>query len=89
MPCDNLEGSDGVGGGREVQEGGDIGILWLIRVVIWQKPTQYCKASILPLIINLKRRTNKKIALLICQAKEDTAGSYLSKLCLNPGELKK
>ena len=22
--CDNLEGQDGVGGGREVQEGGDI-----------------------------------------------------------------
>ena len=60
MPCDNLEGSDGVGGGREVQEGGHIGILWLIHVVIWQKPTQYCKASILPLIINLKRRTNKQ-----------------------------
>ena len=39
MPCDNLEGSDGVGGGREVQEGGDIGIQWSIHVVIWQKPT--------------------------------------------------
>ena len=25
--CDNLEGWDGVGGGREVQEGGDIGTL--------------------------------------------------------------
>ena len=24
MLCDNLEGCDGVGGGREVQEGGDI-----------------------------------------------------------------
>ena len=24
--CDNLEGWDGVGGGREVQEGGDIRI---------------------------------------------------------------
>ena len=27
MLCDNLEGWDGVGGGREVQEGGDISIL--------------------------------------------------------------
>ena len=27
MLCDNLEGWDGVGGGREVQEGGDICIL--------------------------------------------------------------
>ena len=26
MLCDNLEGWDGVGGGREVQEGGDISI---------------------------------------------------------------
>ena len=24
MLCDNLEGCDGVGGGREIQEGGDI-----------------------------------------------------------------
>ena len=24
MVCDNLEGSDGVGFGREIQEGGDI-----------------------------------------------------------------
>ena len=24
MLCDNTEGKDGVGGGREVQEGGDI-----------------------------------------------------------------
>ena len=27
MLCDNLERCDGVGGGREVQEGGDICIL--------------------------------------------------------------
>ena len=26
MLCDDLEGWDGVGGGREVQEGGDIGM---------------------------------------------------------------
>ena len=26
MFCDNLEGWDGVGEGREVQEGGDLGI---------------------------------------------------------------
>ena len=26
MLCDNLEGWDGVGGGKEVQEGGDIQI---------------------------------------------------------------
>ena len=27
MLCDELEGWDGVGGGREVQEGGDTGML--------------------------------------------------------------
>ena len=41
-------GWDGVGGGRKVLEGGDT-YLWLIHVVVWQKPTQYCKAIILQL----------------------------------------
>ena len=27
MLCDNLEGRDGVGGGKEVQEGGDMCVL--------------------------------------------------------------
>ena len=35
--------------GREVQEGEDICILWLIHVDVWQKPTQYCKVIILQL----------------------------------------
>ena len=40
MLCNYLQGWDGIGGGREVQEGGDIYIyLWLVHVVIWQKPT--------------------------------------------------
>ena len=45
--CDNLE--DEVGGGREVQQGGDICILWLIHVTVWQKPIQCQKAVILQL----------------------------------------
>ena len=36
-------------GRREIQEGGDI---WLIHGDIWQKPKQYCKATILQLKIN-------------------------------------
>ena len=28
--------------------------LWLIHVDVWQKPTQFCKAIILQLKINLK-----------------------------------
>ena len=42
---DNLEGWDRVGDGREVQEGGKISIF---VVSIRQRPTQYCKAIILP-----------------------------------------
>ena len=55
MLCDNLEGWDKVGGGREVQKGGDIYNLWLIHVDVWQKPTQHCKAIILQLKINVKK----------------------------------
>ena len=53
MLCDNLEGWDGVGGGREVYEGGSYVYLWLIHVDVWQKPTRYCKAIILQLKINI------------------------------------
>ena len=53
MLCDNLEGRDGVGGGREAQEGGYYVYLWLIHVDGWQKPTQYSKA------ITLQLKTNK------------------------------
>ena len=42
----NLEGWDGVGDGREVQEGGTYVSLWLILVDVRQKLVQYCKASI-------------------------------------------
>ena len=45
-------------GGREAQEGGDIPILWLIHVDIWQKETQYYKAIILQLKINKFKKRN-------------------------------
>ena len=57
--CESLEGWDGVGGGRELQEGGDLCILWLIHVDVRQKPTQHCKAIILQLKINKKRIDGK------------------------------
>ena len=44
MLCDDLEGWDGVGGGREVQEGGDYVYLRLTHVDGWQKLIQYSKA---------------------------------------------
>ena len=48
--CENLEECDGVEGGREFQEGGNIYVsLWLIYADIWQKPMQHRKAIILQL----------------------------------------
>ena len=49
MLWDNLEGWDGDGGGRKVQDGGTHVHLWLIYVDVWQKPPQYCKVIILQL----------------------------------------
>ena len=52
----NLEGSDGVGGGREYV------YAWLINVDVWQKPTQYCKAIILQSKTEKIQQSNKKWA---------------------------
>ena len=43
--CDNLEG-------REPKREGIYVYLWMIHIVVWQKPTQYCKAVIFQLKIN-------------------------------------
>ena len=53
--CDNLEAWDGVGGEKEVQEGKDICIPMADSCNVWQKLTQYYKAIILQLKINLKK----------------------------------
>ena len=50
--CDNLEGWDGVAGGREIQEGGDICMPMTDSCWIMQKPMQYCKTILLQLKIN-------------------------------------
>ena len=48
MLCDDLEGWDGrAESRREVQEGRNIYILWLVHIVVWQKPTQYYTVIIL------------------------------------------
>ena len=44
---DNLEGQDGVGGGKEVQEGGDIQIPMADSCWCTAQPIQCCKAIIL------------------------------------------
>ena len=44
-------------GGRFKREGTYV-YLWLIHVGAWQKPTQYCKAIILQLKIDKKKKKN-------------------------------
>ena len=56
--CNNLEGWQGVGGGRGVEEGGAYVYhvcLRQINVDAWNKPMQYCKAIFLQLNINFKK----------------------------------
>ena len=58
MLCDILEGWDQEGG-REVQEGGYMGIyvcIWLIHFVVPQKLTQHCEAIILHKDVLRKKR---------------------------------
>ena len=46
MLCDDLDGWDGVGAGREVQEGGDIGV-HIADSLHCTAETQHCKTIIL------------------------------------------
>ena len=59
MLCDNLEGWDGWEVAESFKKEGTYVYLWLFHVNVWQKPTQYCKAIILQLKINLKRQKIK------------------------------
>ena len=47
-------------GGRFKTEGIYV-CLWLIHIVVWQKPTQHCKAIILQLKINLKNHFPRNV----------------------------
>ena len=51
--------------GRRFKKEGTYVYLWLIHVDVWQKPTQYCKASILQLKINKLREEKKAMGLVI------------------------
>ena len=64
MLCDNLEEWDGVGGRREIQEGGDILYLWLIHVDVRWRLTQYCKAIIFQLKVNFKKFSINSMSIL-------------------------
>ena len=57
MLCDDLEGEDG--SGREVQKGGDIRI-FMCDSRCCMAETQYCRAIILQLKINLQKTVDWK-----------------------------
>ena len=52
--CNNLDGWEGVGVGGRLKREGTYVYLWLIHVVLRQKPTQYCKATTFQLKIKFK-----------------------------------
>ena len=57
MLCEDLEGWDRGVGGRFTREGIHV-YLWLIHIVVQQKPTQHCKVITLQLKINFLKREN-------------------------------
>ena len=67
----NPDGWDGVGDRREVQEGGGVCTPLAESGSVWQKPTQYCKATILQLKIILKNDSvcehDLRLHLVICR----------------------
>ena len=72
--CDNLEGWDGVGS-RFTREGTYV-YLRLIHVDIWQKQTQYCKAIVLQLKINLRNKMKSTLKKPHGASPSHSAGLY-------------
>ena len=69
MLCDHLEGWVREGG-RETQEGGDMGIyvyVWLIHFVIKQKLTHNCRTIILQKDVKKKKRQRAKLKAIVEQ----------------------
>ena len=62
MLRDNLERWDVVRVLERFKREGSYICLWLTHVVVWQKPTQYCKAINLQLKINNNKSTKKEIS---------------------------
>ena len=65
MLCENLDRWEGVGGGGIFKGEGTYVYLWPIHVDVWQKPTQYCKATILRLKINLKKDEREILEVMV------------------------
>ena len=59
--CDDREGWDGAQVGGSFKTEGVYVYLWLIYVVVWQKPTQHCKAITLQL--KLKKNSSWSLGL--------------------------
>ena len=60
--CDKLEGWDGWEMGGRFKREGTCVYLWLIRVDVRQKPTQYCKAIMLQLYYSaIKKKTFESV----------------------------
>ena len=53
--------------------------LWLLHIVVWQKPTQYCKAIILQLKIDVKKTVeeNESYVLKLQTVYRVTVSSYI------------
>ena len=85
MLCDSLKGWDGVGGGREVQEVGDIYISMVFHFDVWQKPKQYYKAIILQTNKQINVKNAKKIYMSSSKPSSDV--SFGGALFDSPGRV--
>ena len=72
--CDNLEGCAGVRGGERFRTEEAYMYFWLIHVVVWQKPTQYCKA----IILQFKKIKKNYTSILKTEFKSTKMESYAS-----------
>ena len=61
MLCDSLEVWELVGVGRRFKRKGIYVYLWLIHIVVRQKPAQHCKAIILQLKIKKKKKNEANV----------------------------
>ena len=59
MFCDNLDGWDEVGCGREVKRKGTYVYLWLIPVDVWHKLTQNCNLNSQSTLVNWDQKVSQ------------------------------
>ena len=77
MLCDNDEGWDGVGGGREVQEGGDV----YIPMADWMyEPEENSTEKAGFFYLRTAKDAQKDIRVLACKLKDEFAKKNIDKL---------